>query len=132
MKTFYVGVKGLIVNDGKVLLVRGETTGRDFWDTPGGRMDDDETIVQTLDRELREELPNIQSYEPGELLYAHRIHRDIEGEVSLVLLFYTIKDAVFAGEPQISDEHTHIRWIPLAEAIDVATSSVSEALKRLN
>jgi ADP-ribose pyrophosphatase YjhB (NUDIX family) len=83
MKTFYVGVKGLIINDGKVLLVRGETTGRDFWDTPGGRMDDDETITQTLDRELRE-------------------------------------------------EHTHIRWIPLAEAIGTATPSVSEALKRVN
>lgn len=38
MKTFYVGVKGVIVKDGKALILKGGE-GRDFWEVPGGRID---------------------------------------------------------------------------------------------
>ncbi len=131
MKTFFVGVKAVIVKDGKALLVRGDIPGRDFWDTPGGRIDDDESIAQTLDRELHEELPNIQSYTVGRLVYAERIHRDINGNVSLVLLFHEVNDVVFDGDPQVSQEHTEAKWIPLDEAIETSVSSVSGALKQI-
>jgi ADP-ribose pyrophosphatase YjhB (NUDIX family) len=129
MKHFFVGVKAVIVRDDKVLLVRGDAP-RDFWDTPGGRVDDDENIMQTLDRELHEELPNITNYTMNRLVHAERIHRDVEGELSLVLLFYLV-EAEFDGEPQISEEHTEIRWIPLEEARKIATSSVIAALGKL-
>lgn len=61
MKTFYVGIKGVIVNDGKVLMLRANAAlgRRDIWEIPGGRIDDEENIEQTLRRELQEELPNI-------------------------------------------------------------------------
>jgi ADP-ribose pyrophosphatase YjhB (NUDIX family) len=117
------------VRDGKVLLVR-HATKRDFWDTPGGRIDDDETILQTLDRELHEELPNITDYEVKKLVHAHRVHRDIDGEVSLVLLFHQVV-AEFDGEPQISEEHTEVRWFTLEEAQEIAAESVQAALRKL-
>jgi 8-oxo-dGTP diphosphatase len=129
MKTFFVGVKSIIVRDGKVLLVR-HATKRDFWDTPGGRIDDDETILQTLERELREELPNVTNFEVKRLVHAHRIPRDIEGEVSLVLLFHEVA-AEFDGEPQISEEHTEARWFTLEQAQEVAAESVAAALRKL-
>lgn len=129
MKTFYVGAKALIVRDGKVLLMRGEAR-RDFWDAPGGRIDDDETILEALDRELHEELPNITKYKVQKLVHAHRVHRDISGDVSLLLLFYTV-NAAFDGEPQISDEHVEARWVPLEEARQLATESVQAALQNL-
>ena len=39
MIKFNVGVKAIIEHEGKVLLLRKN----DFWDTPGGRIDGDET-----------------------------------------------------------------------------------------
>ena len=50
---FQVGVKALIEDEmGRVLLLKN----RDFWDMPGGRMDQGEDVRQTLERELTEEI----------------------------------------------------------------------------
>ncbi len=129
MKTFFVGAKALIIRDGNVLLVRG-TGNRDFWDVPGGRIDDDENILQTLDRELHEELPNIKNYTVDRLVHAERIHRNVEGDVSLVLLFHLV-EAEFDGEPQISEEHTEAAWFSLEEARKVARDNIQTALSKL-
>jgi predicted NUDIX family NTP pyrophosphohydrolase len=58
MKQFNVGIKGVVRRqDGAVLLLR-KNQDDAFWDVPGGRIDGDESIEQTLNRELAEELPN--------------------------------------------------------------------------
>lgn len=129
MKTFYVGAKALIINDGKILLVHGEGP-RDFWDAPGGRIDDDEDILQALDRELHEELPNIRDYDVKGLVHAQRVHHDVDGEISLVLLFHNV-DATFDGEPQVSDEHIEAKWFSLDEASQIASENIKLALQKL-
>ena len=48
-----VSVKGVLLVEGKVLLLRNE---RGEWELPGGRMDPGESHAQTLAREFREEL----------------------------------------------------------------------------
>jgi 8-oxo-dGTP pyrophosphatase MutT (NUDIX family) len=56
---FQIGVKGLIRRaDGKVLLlkIRAWRDKPTYWDLPGGRMEPGETFVQTLKRELKEEI----------------------------------------------------------------------------
>jgi len=131
MKTFFVGIKAVIVQDGKVLLLKGEKDGRDFWDMPGGRIDDDETIMQTLDRELHEELPNIKSYRAGELLHVNRVHNDVVDNVSLVLVFYKVENVIFDGEVQTSDEHSHPEWLTLEEALEKASKGIRPALEAL-
>ena len=98
IKTFYVGVKGVVVKDDKVLVVKGGE-GRDFWEVPGGRIDDNESLHETLRRELAEEVPNIQNIQIGEVLDAFRVHRDIDGEVSLTLIFFKVA-ADFDGDPE--------------------------------
>ncbi|MES2971615.1 MAG: NUDIX domain-containing protein [Patescibacteria group bacterium] len=130
MKTFYVGVKGVIVQDGKVLILKkaGEA-GMDFWEVPGGRIDDDETIEQALLRELSEELANIQNIEIHELLDAYRVHRDLEPDISLVLVFYRVT-ATFKGEPEISNEHSEYKWATQDEALELLQDSTKQALKR--
>jgi 8-oxo-dGTP diphosphatase len=113
-KTFFIGVKGIIVKDGKVLLLKraGERT---FWDVPGGRMQHDETPAATLARELQEELPSIQNVEIGGLLSVHVLDRNIKDDIGLTFLFYWV-NADFDEGIQLSDEHSESAWMTFDEA----------------
>lgn len=135
MKTFYVGVKGVIVQNGKVLLVRSNPKHEDRgdrWEMPGGRMDDNESIEQTLRRELAEELLNISDIAIGELLGIHRVHKNVKGNISLVLVYFKVT-ASFDDEPKLSIEHTEYKWAD-AKIIKQLVSDASQVtlLKALN
>ena len=129
MKTFYVGIKGVIVKENKVLMLRANAAAgrRDIWEMPGGRIDDEETIEQALRRELQEELDNIRDVEVREILHAHRLNWNIDGDKSLLLVFYRV-NASFDGDPQISDEHIDWIWADEATALDLAEESTRPAL----
>jgi mutator protein MutT len=56
---FQIGIKGLIRNEaGQILMVHIPAWGHnpEHWDLPGGRMEPGETFLQTLARELQEEI----------------------------------------------------------------------------
>ena len=127
-KTFYVGVKGVVVKDDKVLLLQ-KAGGEDFWEVPGGRIDDDESLHETLTRELTEEVPNIRNIQIGEVLDAYRLHKDIDENVSLTLIFFKVS-ADFEGDPKISDEHSAWRWLNKAEALEIASESCKQAVEK--
>jgi len=114
MKTFYVGIKGFIAKDGKVLLLK--KVGEDLWETPGGRIDGDETIQEALNRELHEEVANIKNIEIKDILGAHRLQKDINGDTSLVLIYYLVR-ADIDGIPELSDEHDDYMWADKDEAL---------------
>jgi len=128
MKRFFVGVKAVIVRDGKVLLLRHAT--KDFWDMPGGRIDDDETIEQALRRELCEELPSHREPQIGRLLNAYRVPGSIQDDLGLVLLFYRV-DATFDGEMTLSDEHSDYAWVTLDEALVRGSDGIQSTVRRL-
>lgn len=50
---FPVSVKSLIFDDKRILLIKNE---RDEWDLPGGKIENNENIIETLIREVKEEL----------------------------------------------------------------------------
>ena len=130
MQTFYVGVKGVIICDDRVLLLRanGGKGRRDIWEAPGGRIDDDETMAQTLERELHEELPNIQDVRIGGILHATRLPWIIDGTNGLTLVFFRV-EADFVGDPEISDEHMEWKWCTLAEARQLANDITLPAIE---
>jgi ADP-ribose pyrophosphatase YjhB (NUDIX family) len=62
-----VRVTGVVVEDGRILLLNQDTdTGRP-WSLPGGKLEAGETLAQALVREMREETG--LDIEPGRLLY---------------------------------------------------------------
>ena len=130
MKKFYVGIKSCILKDNKILLL--EKSGGNFWEVPGGRIDNDETIEETLRRELREEVPNIKNISIGRILGAHRLSKDIDEGISLTLIYYKVT-ADFEGDPQISDEHSAWKWATEEEARQLMVEKadlIGEAFKQ--
>lgn len=111
MKKFFVGVKAIIEDPEKgLLLLKVSRENRSFWEGPGGRIDDDETFAETLTRELNEELPGSSNVQVLELLGSERIHRDIEENTGLILLYYKV--TVDLPEPiTLSHEHVDYTWL---------------------
>lgn len=130
MQTFYVGIKGVIIHDDKVLLLRANVNeGRpDMWEVPGGRIDGEETMPQTLERELREELLNIQDIRIGGILHATRLPWITDGVNSLALVFFQV-NATFEGAPLISNEHMDWKWCTLDEARELTNDSTFPAIE---
>jgi 8-oxo-dGTP pyrophosphatase MutT (NUDIX family) len=117
-KLFNVGIKGIIVRDGKVLILKNKGIS-DGWEVPGGRIDANETIEDTLIRELKEELPNVTDISIGEMVGAQRIQKDIKPDVSLVLVFFSVTADFDGEEPKLSNEHSEYKWADRKEALDL-------------
>ena len=113
LKRFYVGVKGIIREERGILLLKAS---KGHWDIPGGRIDDDEALVDTLKRELSEELPGSEVINIEGVKGAVRIPKDIDDDISLVLVYFLV-DAKLPKEIQLSEEHEDYIWINSVEDI---------------
>lgn len=114
-----------MVKDQKVLLMKSV---KGFWELPGGRIDGDESIPQTLLRELSEELPGISNIQVGEVLDCQRLHKDIKEGISLVLIFCSVT-AELDESMSLSSEHTAFGWFSQAEALDKVDQITCSAIK---
>lgn len=130
MKNFFVGVKGVIFDSENRILVIKRSGPKGFWELPGGRIDDDETIKETLKRELKEELPNIKLIKIGSIINAHRTDFDLKDNLGLVLLFYVV-EAEFKGEITLSEEHADYKWVSIDSALKICDKQVLSTLKIL-
>ncbi len=119
-KTFYVGIKCIIIDNDKALLLKckNRVDGSAYWDLPGGRMEGGESITDTLMRELKEEIPTIENIIIHDLLDAHRHPHTLPDGQELVLLMYKVS----AHFPRIalSDEHCGYKWVRKDEIISAA------------
>jgi 8-oxo-dGTP pyrophosphatase MutT (NUDIX family) len=104
---FPVSVKGVIIRDGKVILVQ---NGRDEWELPGGKLELSESPKECLAREIAEELQ--LAVEPETILDSWTY--TIASGVHVLILTYGCSESS-QGEAVLSDEHTELRWFPLAE-----------------
>jgi ADP-ribose pyrophosphatase YjhB (NUDIX family) len=60
-------VTGIVVEDGRILLLNQDADAGRSWSLPGGKLEDDETLAGALVREMKEETG--LDVEPGRLLY---------------------------------------------------------------
>jgi ADP-ribose pyrophosphatase YjhB (NUDIX family) len=130
MKLF-VGAKALIVNDGKVLLLSeanyDEGTNSGKWDVPGGRIHDNEPLLDGLNREVFEE-SGLRQVLIGDVLGVYETFPTINDEkCHIIRVFYA---AYVNQEPEItlSSDHDAYEWVTLA---DIANKELVSNLKEL-
>lgn len=79
-----------------------------FWEFPGGKMEQGETIQQTIVREIKEELnceisPQESIYDDYTYEYEH-----------LIVRLITVKCKIISGEP-VPTEHEKLEWVKKPE-----------------
>jgi len=134
MKLF-VGAKGLVVYDGKVLLLResadyvdGTKAGK--WDVPGGRIGSEEEVRDGLTREVEEE--SGLRVIPGEILGIFDGFPEIGGEKCHVVRVYFVCEAD-GSNVILSQDHDTYDWVS-PENIDdkVLVDDIQEILDVYN
>ncbi|MEX2007937.1 MAG: NUDIX hydrolase [Candidatus Spechtbacterales bacterium] len=107
--SFQVSLKALLRDGDKVLLLFDKRHGK--VDFPGGRIDETESkisLIEVLQRELREELGTDVRYQLGQPLFQFkRYFPDTKNRVLV-----TIYDAKYlGGKIQLSEEHASYEWV---------------------
>ena len=111
-ETFYASVGVAIFDPAtKKFLVLKDADGAG-WGLPGGRMHTDESALDTLMREVREET-GLNAFEVIGVVDANRSHspyrNGVPGFSVTFLVYYQ------GGEVQLSAEHSEYRWVTLEE-----------------
>jgi 8-oxo-dGTP diphosphatase len=114
--SFHRGVSALMIDRDRVLLAH-RTHERDWapdtWDVPGGHVEDDESEMAALVREVREEL-GIEISEKSAVLTARLVGPNFE------VAYFAL--GTWTGEPYNAapEEHLEIAWVPLTELDSLA------------
>ena len=116
---FPVSVKGIVTRSDAVVLVRNR---REDWELPGGKLELGEVPEQCVAREIEEELGLV--VETVGLVDAW-VYTIAEGVHVLILTYGCVERE--SRSTVLSDEHTKLAWIPLA---DVAGLQMPDGYKR--
>ena len=111
MTSHPISIKGVLILDGRVLLLLNE---RGEWDLPGGRPDPGEDHRTALAREVREETG--LDVVVGGLLDEHLFEVLPQRFVRIVAYACTL---VGAAGITLSDEHLRAYWAPVPELAEV-------------
>lgn len=122
-KLFYVGIKGLIENSqGKLLLLQASARNHvknteNYWDIPGGRIEEGQSVLETLQREIQEETGITKIKNPKfftAVISNHEIPFDNKF-AGLVLMIYKVKISE-NSKINLSPEHITYEWVDKKEA----------------
>jgi 8-oxo-dGTP diphosphatase len=109
-----VGVGAVIVQEGRVLLIRrGRDPMKGHWTLPGGVLEVGESLAEGVAREVREETGlKVEVLELVELL--DRIHRE-DGRVRFHYVIADYLCRVTGGELQAASDADAVRWVERTE-----------------
>lgn len=134
---FQIGIKALIRNDsGEILLLEETFDGTSYWDIPGGRIDEDEEVLDTLARELKEEIA-VEEFEVVDQLSAIKSVKKIpHGDITTALMLVVYIVRLGKGQrPRALESHASISWKSPDEAArllaDKYPSEFCERVKNL-
>lgn len=106
---FRVSARCVLLRDGMILVQLSKHG--DFYRLPGGRVRPEETVLQGLQRELREELGLEKLGDPDLLYIVESFYRRRSGIVHEIGFYFLCKPP--EGEIRAKEEHLKIKWIPL-------------------
>jgi len=120
-------VNGVIIKDNKLLLLK--KSSKDYYETPGGKTEEDESIEDCLVRELQEEV-GIRAISFVKFLEADRFsfeNKEITNHSFLI--------TKFEGEPRLieKDIFEKLIWIDIKRANELPLApNVKKIIKKLN
>jgi 8-oxo-dGTP diphosphatase len=120
-----VGVGAVVVNGGRVLLIRrGHEPMKGQWSLPGGALEVGETLPEGVRREVREETG--LEVEPVALVEVlDRIVRDEDGRVQFHYVLVDYLCRVTGGRLCCATDAVDARWAPRDELDGVAAFTVA-------
>src|SRR3989338_688134 len=105
-----IGVKAIIEKDNKILLLKRSEKYEHLtncWDIPGGRINFGEEPEEGLRREIKEET-GLELKEIKKIIDAATVFKNEERHIVRITYLCTVEE----GKEGLSNEHTHIEWIP--------------------
>lgn len=125
-----LAARGIIIHDGKILLVR--HPGRDFLALPGGKLDENEYMIPALARELEEEF-GVTGAKVGKLVAVNEFIYP-GGSYSLECFFEIDNSEIFLGE--LSGTHSEIeleeiKWVDSLDGVEVMPKEVKPILEEM-
>ncbi len=123
-----VGVGGVVILDGRVLLVRrGQAPLLGEWSIPGGMLETGETIMEGVRRELLEETG--LEVRVGELIEVfERISLDGEGKAQFHYVVLDYFCEAVRGEARAASDAAEIAWVAETE---LETYALTTAARRV-
>lgn len=119
--TFHLGVKALIRNPNKeiLLLERKSKFNKNYWDLPGGRLQKGESLLETLTREVMEEvgINDIGRIEPFITVWTDIRIQNAKDDVGLIFSTY-LCDINYLFSPKLSDEHIGFKWLTAHQCLE--------------
>lgn len=119
LNNIVIHCKGLLFDgDGRLLLVRQAESIGTYWNAPGGRMDDGDSLASCLDREIKEETGLI--VESARLAFSHTFVSP--GVTDIYMGFYVMRYSGTLGvgtslTESEQEEITDIRFVPRDETL---------------
>ena len=127
-----VGVGAIVINDGKVLLVkRGIEPSKGLWAIPGGSAELGETLQETAEREIMEETGLV--IRAGNPIYTFDfIERDDAGRIRFHCAIVDVIADYVSGTPNAADDALEARWISPGELRELpVTNSTLQVLEEI-
>jgi 8-oxo-dGTP diphosphatase len=110
-----VGVGAIVINDGKVLLVkRGIEPSKGLWAIPGGSVELGETLQEAAEREIMEETGLVIRVR-NPIYTFDFIERDDAGRIRFHFAIVDVIADYVSGTPNAADDALEARWISPGE-----------------
>lgn len=127
----YVAVKGVLIKDGKALILRRADIKTDdeigWWEFAGGTLEFGENPEQTLVREYREEAG--LEVKPERLLYVSSVHTNPKYQIIVITYLCSCEDC---SNVKISSEHLAYKWVGASESKKYLASDIAENFYKNN